>query len=848
MMRLPVEDIREELVQAYGLGLPKRFLLKAPTGSGKSTAVPSMFLDDSEVDGLIVVIQPRRIAARMLAQRVASLRGSRVGDEVGYVVRFDNKQTAKTRIVFVTDGVFQNWCETNPRLNGIGCVLFDEFHERRVAGDVSLARCLNLQESDRPDLMIGVMSATIEMSGLSAFMAPCRELEASGRTYPVDIQYSNPVMSQRSGYPSREGVWDFCVNAAKQLHSEGDTGHILIFLPGLHEIRKTVSLLEQSSQFSEYKICPLYSSLSPKLQDEAVAVSAQLKIIVSTNVAETSLTIDGVKSVIDAGLARMSEFDANRGIETLMVKQISQASADQRAGRAGRTAPGKCVRLWSHTSHAKRAQFESPEIQRADVAELMLKFAAGGIDFTSFRWLDAPQENAVNLARATLQWLGAIDLDGEATELGHKMAKFPLAPRFSRLIFAGVEEGCLAEMCFIAAAIQGEGVFTRGRGTVGRSDFIYDDDTSDFAGEWRAFETAKRMDFQPKRCGELGILARGARECDLSWKQLQESVERLGLKIGSVDFDQRGEDVVRAAVKAFGDRMGVRLSSSTLAGRLCDGRKGKLDADSAARFADMFIPTEITEVDGKDVVVHFNRCISVNFADLERSFSEDLATATEVEYDSTVRRVVKKQVTRFKGLVIAEKVGGDPDKGLAAEMLAHKVASGELVLNAWDKKVEDWIARLLGLGEWMPELELPGFDEEDRSLALEQVCQGAVSYKEIKNREVLPAVRSWLSQGQQAALDAYAPKEVTLQNGRTTKIYYELGKRPWIALRAQLLFGVKQTPTIANGAVKLNVHICAPNSRPWQITDDLPRFWESGFEQMRKDLGGRYPKHQWTLE
>jgi len=308
-MKFPVEEIAKELTAPFEEGVVKRVLLKAPTGSGKSTIVPSLLLDDG-LEGLVIVIQPRRIAARMLAQRVASLRNVTVGGEVGYIVRFDTKKSESTRILFVTDGIFQNWIERDPELKGVSCVIFD---------------------------------------------APCREVEAGGRTFPVEISYQAPELAQqRSGRPVREAIWESCFKVAAKAIQEDDAGHILIFLPGVHEIRKTVSLLESTSHFRHWDIMPLYSALPPKLQDLAVAPSSTPKIIVATNVAETSLTIDGVRTVIDAGLARISEFDPNRGIETLMVQQIAQAAADQRAGRAGRTAPGKCVRLWSHNSHAKR--------------------------------------------------------------------------------------------------------------------------------------------------------------------------------------------------------------------------------------------------------------------------------------------------------------------------------------------------------------------------------------------------------------------------------------------------------------------------------------------------------------
>ncbi|MDB9741794.1 ATP-dependent helicase HrpB [Akkermansiaceae bacterium] len=859
-MPLPVESIHSDLVAPFEEGKPKRILLKAPTGSGKSTMVPGMLADQYN-EGLIVVIQPRRMAARLLAKRVASLRGSRLGDEVGYSVRFDQMRCEKTRILFVTDGIFQNWISRDPKLEGVTCVIFDEFHERRVSSDVSLAKCLNLQESTRADLSVIVMSATLDMGDLASYLGEVRQLETTGRTYPVEIEYltikppTNTRKVVKRG-PQQEPIWELCHQSARAAINDSSTeaGHILIFLPGAYEIRKTIDLLESDSSFRHCEICPLYSSLPPKLQDKAVAPSERQKIIVSTNVAETSLTIDGVRTVIDSGVARIAEFDPSRGIETLHIKTISQAAADQRAGRAGRTAPGKCFRLWSHTSHARRAVFETPEILRSDIAELTLKLLCDGEKIEDFRWIDAPQPEAVINARNVLSFLDAIDEFGDPTELGKQMAKFPLPPRFARLLFAGEEEGCLAEASFIAAAIQGDSLFAKKKGLIGRADYIYEGDSSDFDGEYRAYESAEAMDFHPKRCGDAGIHAKASRECQLALKQIHQYVGNSEFFQNEkpphelrVRFSSRKDAILKAAVKAFGDRIGRRLSTASLASKLCNGRRGLLDTASAGTHAELFIPTEMTEVEGREVVTYFNRCFSLDIEFIKASFSDQITILEDVEFEPMARKVVHKTVTQFKGLTIKEEAGGQPNPELASAILAKKIVDGELIINAWNQDVDNWLARLASLSEAMPELELPEFTEEDKFLVLEQFCQGATSYKEIKNKEILPTIKGWLSSMQMMSLNSYAPLEIKLENGSNAKVYYQSGTPPWIAKRAQHLFGVQQTPTIANGQIKLNVHICAPNNRPWQITNDLEGFWKSGFEQMRKDLGGRYPKHQWTL-
>ena len=391
--------------------------------------------------------------------------------------------------------------QEDPELGGVDAVVFDEFHERRLAVDVALGRCLDLQESQRPDLRVVVMSATLETAGLAEFLEPAVLLEAGGRTYPVEVLYRGAQAAavrggNRRGGPHREvPVWDQVAKACQEALSDPDCGDVLCFLPGMHEIRRTVSLLEQVTWTRGRAILPLHGGLTPQAQDVAVGPSSKPKIIVSTNVAETSLTIDGVRTVIDAGLARVASFDPRRGIGTLLIQKISRAAADQRAGRAGRTAPGRCFRLWSEADHARRDAFERPEVHRVDLAEASLLLKASGIrDVSSFRWLEAPKPEGLQKAESLLHDLGATTGEGDLSAEGRAMAALPLEPRFARLMLAGVEEGCVAEMAFVSAAVQGEGVWAGKKG--GMADFVLDDDYSDFQAEWRGYESAVAMRFE----------------------------------------------------------------------------------------------------------------------------------------------------------------------------------------------------------------------------------------------------------------------------------------------------------------------------------------------------------------
>ena len=848
-MHLPVFEIADALHAAIAAGDRARVLLKAPTGSGKSTAVPGMLLD-AGIAGKILVIQPRRMAARLLAGWVAKQRGATIGREVGYAVRFDTKYRDVTRLLYLTDGVFQRWIQDDPELHGVGAVIFDEFHERRLAVDIALARCLDLQDGARPDLRVVVMSATLETAGLADFLAPATTLEAGGRLFPVEILYRpdrSPVNDRRGGSPREVPVWEKCVAVCREAMAMPDAGNILMFLPGTHEIRKTIELLESGSISRGWDVFPLFSSLPPAAQEAAITPGPRPKIIVATNVAETSLTIAGVCTVIDAGLARIAAYEPRRAINTLLIQKISRAAAEQRAGRAGRTAPGRAFRLWSLADHARRPEFEAPEVHRVDLAEAVLLLKAAGVaEISAFRWFDAPTEAVLTRAADLLHALGALDTQGHLTEEGAKMAALPLEPRFSRLMLAGYEHGCVAETAFIAAAVQGEGVFSNKRDGPGRKDFLFADDDSDFAGEWRAFESAEAVNFDPQRCGHLGILARSAREIAQGFDRLCSLAMRFGWNWQPVDFKLRHDAVAHAMLASFNDQLAMRFNQGTLACRLVGKRRGKLDEESCVKSAPAFVAAEITEVEAREIIVHLRRATAIDPAWLADLFPADLSVTDGVAWDDTRRRVIARKETRFRDLVLATK---ESDHGVnldaAAEILAARVLSGELILKNWDHAVDQWTARLELLGRAMPELGMPGWSAADRADATAQICHGAVSYKEIKEANVWQVLRDWLSAAQRAALESYCPERVTLPNGQSAKVTYAPGQDPFIALRVSHLFGVWETPTLAQGRVPLLVHILTPGQKPWQMTKDLKGFWASGYAQMKKEVAGRYPRHPW---
>ena len=461
---LPIYELESDLVRT--LRACGRLIVQAPTGSGKSTQIPQMLLQHGLAGekGEIVVLQPRRLAARMLAKRVAEEVGTNLGEIVGYQIRLESRVSARTRIRFVTEGILLRQMSFDPGLKGIAAIVFDEFHERHLYGDISLARALQIQQAARPDLKLLVMSATLDAGTLRGYLRPCEVLVSQGRSFPVRIEYLPKVVNFE-----QEPPWDVAVRECERV--AGQTGgDMLVFMPGAYEIGRTIQAIQGSRGLRDFVALPLHGELPPDQQDRAVARQSIRKIIVSTNVAETSLTIDGVTAVIDAGLARIARFDANRGINTLLVEKISAASADQRAGRAGRTAPGVCVRLWTEREHGQRAPQELPEVRRLDLSEVVLTLKAAGIDdVAGFPWLEKPDPKALERAETLLADLGALargkadpTSHGTITETGRKMLRFPMHPRYARMFLAAQERGCVRPVALMAALTQGRNFLLRG--------------------------------------------------------------------------------------------------------------------------------------------------------------------------------------------------------------------------------------------------------------------------------------------------------------------------------------------------------------------------------------------------
>lgn len=832
--QLPIEAIRPDVLQAVqqpGFCV----LLSAPTGSGKSTRIPHMLMAAGVGErGTILVVQPRRLAARLLAGFVARQFPCKLGAEVGYTVRFDSRCSAATRILFITDGILERRLTDDPQLQGVSAIIFDEVHERRLSGDLCLARALELQRSTRKDLGIFVMSATLELDKLQHYLPQATILRAEGRLYPVEVRYMPPIpVRDKYGYVTPPPVWEQCAAAVRQLTEETE-GDILVFLPGAYEIRRTVELLGQVSWMRGREVYALHGQLSPDAQAAAVELGSCPRVIVSTNIAETSLTIEGVRAVVDSGTAREARWDAVRGISTLHIVPISCAQAEQRAGRAGRLGPGKCIRLWSEADHRRRAAFPAPEVHRADISAAFLNLLAWGAvgqdGLRRFAWPDAPTETQFRQAWQLLVNLGAVDATGALSATGRNMLRYPLPPVAARMLVAGQDLCCETEMAAIAALTQSESIATNN----GLHDSLrLDNDYSDFQAEWRAVEQAESLKGDTAACSAMGIMGRAAKEIRTSFRQL------LGHR-AEPDFETHREAVTQALLTAYPENVAARNSTATHTARLTQRRSGKLSAGVAIHAdAACVIAAEITEIGGKNVETRISRCTKLHTVNLP-THEDDIAV-----YDSARKRVLNYHRTLYRDLVLSEKETGDAHPDAAAPLLADQVVRGNLRLEGWDGHVLQWLNRLTCLRQAMPELELPEFTEEDRLLTITMLCEGAVSYKEIAARPVLPILQETLSAWQKDCLNRYAPKAIKLPNGREVKLLYREDGTPTFGLKCQLLFGVPHTPTIAEGRIKCLVEILAPNQRPYQLTSDLASFWKNGYPQMKKDLAGRYPKHHW---
>ena len=840
---LPIEEIREALGQALRAG-KKRIVIEAPTGSGKSTQIPQMLLEGGFLGekSQAVILQPRRIAARMLAKRVAEERGVELGAEVGYTIRLDDQTSGKTRIRFVTEGVLVRQMISRPKLEGVQAVICDEFHERHLYGDLTLGRILDLQEGARPDLLLVVMSATLETEKLAERIGAVI-LRSQGRMFPVEMHY----LEKREDL-SGSGAAEVAAREAERLVREGK-GDVLVFLPGGYEINRAKRDLESRLSHKDAVILPLHGEMGPKDQDAALQKYDRPKVVVATNVAETSLTMDGVKAVVDCGMARMAKYDPRRGLETLLVERISHAAAAQRAGRAGRTAPGVCMRLETEMDWSKRPKVEEPEIRRLDLSEVALVLAAAGAGrLRDFRWVDAPEEGSVVRAEKLLADLGATaGVGGGLTETGKRMAGWPVHPRLARMLIEAGALGCLRGAAGIAALLSGRPLLQRMAGRKGEgAEILWEaEEESDLFVWLRALRFAERERFHPGACGRMGIHGGAAREAAAVRDRLLSVSQAMGLKVEEVAAG--GEKLRRCVLAGFSDHLGRRIDGGTLRCRLSGNRSGTIARESVVRDRSLILAAEMKEIgrtDGEvDVVLGLVTAVKEEW--LKEMFPGDFSEKSGLVFEENGRRVLQVEQKRFRDLVLEEKKRDVEASPAAAAVLAGAVLEGKCTWPGWSTEADGLLERLEVVRGWSEGEGWPIWDEEAKRMVLELQGEGCLTWRQANERSALDAMRVWLGGERMRRIEELAPGKVAMPGGKSLKIKYGQGREPMVSGKIQELYGLNKTPRIGDGKVELTVEILGPNRRPLQVTRDLGSFWKETYPKLKPELARKYPKHDW---
>ena len=808
MIHLPIVSVLPEVRAALaGAGVA---VLRAPPGAGKTTGVPLALLGEAWLgDRVVVVLEPRRLAARAAARRMAGQLGEEVGERVGYRVRFDSRVGPRTRIEVVTDGVFLRRLQEDPTLDRVGAVLFDEFHERRLDSDLALALCLEARASLRDDLRVLVMSATLEGGAVAALLGGSPLITSEGRCYPVETRYL-PL-------EPRTRLEDGVAAAVRRALAE-ERGDILAFLPGTAEIRRTQARLVESRLDDAVAVTPLFGDLAMDQQDQAILPSppGRRKVVLATAIAETSLTIEGVRVVIDGGMMRVPRFDPASGMSRLDTVRVSRASADQRRGRAGRTEPGLCYRLWPEVEDRALAPFTSPEILTADLAPLALELAEWGIrDAATLAWPEPPPAAALGQARMLLKQLGALTAEDAITAHGREMAALGAHPRLAHMMVRGRALGHGALACALAALL-GERDIARGGGP-------------------RDADLRLRVEML-LGAGRGGAISQ-VRQAATQWRR------HLGLA-----KDQRVEVMATGIVLAlaYPDRLAQRRNAGSGQYRLANGRGAVLpDGDPLAAHEWL----AVADLDGDRREARIFLAAPLTRAEIEETFADGIETVSLVDWDDREQAVQARRRRRLGALVLADGPLADPDPETVAQAMLAGIRRHGLAVLPWNEAIDDWRARvaflrrLQGSNAGWPDLSNAALSETLEDWLLPHL-DGCTRVAHLKRLNLLAILEGGLEWAQRRALDVLAPSHLTVPSGSRHPLDYS-GEIPTLAVRLQEMFGLTATPTVAEGAVPVLLHLLSPARRPVQVTRDLAGFWAVGYRQVKADLKGRYPKHPW---
>lgn len=849
---LPIWELHRPICDA--LERSNRLVLVAGTGSGKSTQAPQMVLDAGLAGGRrVVVLEPRRVAARSVAARVAAERRGRLGGEVGYQVRFDDAVGDDTRLAYVTEGVFLRWLQSDPDLQSVGAVFLDEFHERNLLSDVALALVKRLQAGRRPDLKLAVMSATLEAKPVADYLGGAPVLSTEGRPFPVAVRWAE--------YGDQSPPWEQAAAAVERILHSGEPGDVLVFMPGMSEIQATMNALRSASPPERVLLLPLHGELPPEDQDRVFQPANCRKIIVSTNVAETSVTIDGICHVVDSGLARIARYDASRGLGTLAIEEISRASSDQRAGRAGRTAPGVCWRLWTESNHLNRPAKPTPEIQRADLAEVVLQLHAWGVrDAVTFDWLDRPDPEAVAQSERLLRRLGAVGADGGLTATGRRMLELPMHPRYSRMLVEASRRGCVPQAALCAALTSGRDMLVRpGRDEphLREARELFEGDVrSDFQTLIRAWQFARNANFDLGRCRSHGIRADVARVVSATYDQFMELAKRqrlTGEGAPAAPAADPDEGLARCLIAGFPDQVASRRDSGTLDCSVADGRQAVLARESVVQ-APLLVAAGLREVEmrGQRTTL-LTLATAIQPAWLADTWPEHHVRAVESVYDRLHKRVATIRRTRFLGVLVAEEHEREPDPEGSGLALARAFAAGAFELPNLTHEVKQYIARTNLAAAALPELELPAFDGPALQRVLADAFRGLTLAKEAQSADLLASVRRHGGAAVREWVEAAAPVHIRWHDGKTLKLTYpesadatELAElAPVIQVKLTDCWPMEVHPVIAEGRVPVQLRLMAPDGKRLEETTDFPKWKASSYPRLRSALRAKYPGFVW---
>ncbi len=844
LQRLPIDAMLPEIVAL--LREQPALLISAPPGAGKTTRVPRILYQEGFAEkGEILVLEPRRLAARLAAARVAQELGEKIGETVGYSIRFESVASPRTRIRFLTEGVFSRRIIQDPMLQGVSAVILDEFHERNLASDLAIAFLRELQ-TRKPDIKLVVMSATMESEALAAFLDKAPIVSGEGSCFEIGVEYAD---SRRDGGTLEEKV----VAAVSRLLREKLDGDILVFLPGAAEIRRSSEALKPFAKRADFFIAPLHGDLPSRLQAHAIQPSSMRKIILSTNVAETSVTIPGIGAVIDSGLARIAGYSAWSGLPRLYLRKISRASAEQRAGRAGRTQPGKVIRLYSRYDFQSRPEREVPEIKRADLAETILTLYGAGIqNIRTFPWFEEPPSSAIDAAENLLGRLGALDGSGFLTTNGRLMLRFPVHPRLARLIIEGEKYGIAEDSILLAVLLAERDIRLDKRSSfhskannlkataVGSSDLIEMMDR---------FREAGLINFNRRRVLSLGLDTGAVERVERARQQLTRFLTQA--KQIDLSLPDSWDEAIRLAIlTAFPDRVAKRSGPNSRTFVLAAGGSGKLSETSIVHKSNLIVAVDAEERVGakgsshvQGVVVRLASSIEPSW--LFEQFPDEIDMQVSLRWNEAAGRVDEVKRTCYGHITLEDSVYPAALGKETSDLLAAQVLSRGLSIFSDGDRIPELKARLALVARFFPREKIHELGEDEVRNAVRQLCNHKRSLSELSGLSLINELLNYLETGQQTLLFRETPDRIRLRAGKSLKVHYHPAKPPWIEARLQNLFGMTKPPTICSGQVVLTVHLLAPNGRPVQVTQDLAGFWRRHYPALRRELQRRYPKHPW---